>query len=370
MARNSIVVIICRFLRSSIFLLIMAKVTIIGAGMMGSALAFPIKENGHDVCIVGTNLDKNIIDICKSENKHPKLPFKFPNGVEFYYIEELDNTIKDSDFVICGVSSFGVEWFKDVVLEKIPNGIPILSVTKGLLDCEDGYLMTYPEIWNDKLKELNKTNIVCAIGGPCTSYELVYHDQTHVAFCGYDMDVLSMMKKIMQTSYYHISLTKDVRGIESAVAIKNGYALGIALTIGINNKEFSDDIIHFNSQAMVFGQSVREMKKILELQKSDNIDNLVIGFGDLYVTVYGGRTRQVGILLGEGYTIDEALEKLKGTTLESIVVAKRVAKAIRVKASRGEAKIEDFPLLMCIDDILTKKENVNIPWEKFTFERK
>ena len=48
----------------------MATVTIIGAGMMGSALAFPARENGHEVRIVGTHLDREIIDNCKKENKH------------------------------------------------------------------------------------------------------------------------------------------------------------------------------------------------------------------------------------------------------------------------------------------------------------
>ena len=51
------------------------------------------------------------------------------------------------------------------------------------------------------------------------------------------METLKMMKEIMATSYYHISLSTDVTGIESAVALKNGYALGIALTIGLNQKE-------------------------------------------------------------------------------------------------------------------------------------
>ena len=71
-----------------------------------------------------------------------------------------------------------------------------------------------------------------AIGGPCTSYELVAHDQTEVAFCGNDIKILSNLRELMQTDYYHISITTDVTGIESAVALKNGYALGIALTIG------------------------------------------------------------------------------------------------------------------------------------------
>ena len=138
------------------------------------------------------------------------------------------------------------------------------------------------------------------------------------------MKVLRMLKKAMATSYYHISLSTDAVGIESAVALKNGYALGIALTIGLNQKAFGlNSVLHFNSQAAVFGQAVKEMKKLLDIQGAGTLENLCVGAGDLYVTVYGGRTRLVGILLGRGMNIDE---------------------------------------------ILTDKKPVDIPWEKFTFE--
>ena len=50
----------------------MAVVTIIGSGMMGSALAFPARENGHEVRLVGTHLDRDIIDNCKKTGRHPK----------------------------------------------------------------------------------------------------------------------------------------------------------------------------------------------------------------------------------------------------------------------------------------------------------
>ena len=95
----------------------------------------------------------------------------------------------------------------------------------------------------------------------------------------------------------------------------------------------------------------------------------MVGAGDLYVTVYGGRTRLVGILLGRGLDIDEAKAELAGVTLESLVVAERVAKAIRIQAQKGLADLAEFPLLTHIDEIITKKAAVNIPWEDFTFEK-
>ncbi|MBQ8816082.1 MAG: glycerol-3-phosphate dehydrogenase [Lachnospiraceae bacterium] len=345
-------------------------ITIIGAGMMGSALAFPARENGNIVRIVGTHLDREIIENCRESNRHPKFNKAFPEGITFYQIEELKEALSGTDFIIGGVSSFGVEWFGEEILPQIDAHIPVLSVTKGLMNTEDGSLLTYLDVWEEMLAKKGKNLCLNAIGGPCTSYELAAHDQTEVTFCGKNMEVLQMMKQAMATDYYHISLSTDVVGVESAVALKNGYALGIALTIGLNQKAFGiDSELHFNSQAAVFGQSVREMSKLLALQGAGALDNIVLGAGDLYVTVYGGRTRLVGILLGRGLNIREAKEELNGVTLESLVVAERVAKAIKVKARNGLIDINEFPLLMHIDEIITQEKPVAIPWEKFTFEK-
>lgn len=348
----------------------MATVTIIGAGMMGSALAFPARENGNEVRLVGTHLDREIIDVSRKTGRHPKFKTDFPTGIKYYQVEEMKEAIDGADMIIGGVSSFGVDWFSDTVLPLIPDSVPVLTVTKGLMDTPDGKLLTYPDLWQAKIDAIGSRVKLNAIGGPCTSYELVAHDQTEVAFCGKDMETLRKLKAIMATDYYHISLTTDVTGIESAVALKNGYALGIALTVGLNQRRFGlDSELHYNSQAAVFGQAVKEMSRLLDYQGAGTLDNLAVGAGDLYVTVYGGRTRLVGILLGRGMNIDEAKAELKGVTLESLVVAVRVARAVRVCAEKGILNLSDFPLLMHVDDILTERKEVNIPWESFTFEK-
>lgn len=345
----------------------MATVTIIGAGMMGSALAFPARENGNEVRIVGTHLDREIIDGCIANNRHPKFVKDFPEGISFYQIEDVEEALIGADMVIGGVSSFGVEWFGEKILPIIDDSIPVLTVTKGLMDTDDGRLLTYVDVWKEKCASLGKKLSLNAVGGPCTSYELVAHDQTEVAFCGDDMDVLKFLKKTMQTDYYHISITTDITGIESAVALKNGYALGIALTIGLNQKQFGNDELHFNSQAAVFGQASKEMYRLLQFQKALTLDNLCVGLGDLYVTVYGGRTRLAGILLGKGLNIDETKEELNGVTLESLVVAERVARVVKYNIAKGILNKKDFPLLCHIDEIICDRKEVNIPWESFTY---
>lgn len=345
----------------------MKTIVIIGAGMMGSALAFPARENGNAVRLVGTPLDREIIDSCVANNRHPKFHKDFPSGITFYQIEQLEEALAGADFIIGGVSSFGVEWFGEEILPLIEESVPVLTVTKGLMNLPDGSLITYPDLWQQKLVRKGKTLCINAIGGPCTSYELVAHDQTTVSFCGPDLRILSMLKEAMATDYYHIRITTDVVGVESAVALKNGYALGVALTIGLNQRIFGmNSDLHYNSQAAVFGQAVREMALLLKMQRAETLDNLVVGLGDLYVTVYGGRTRLVGILLGRGMSIQEAKEELNGVTLESLVIAERVAKAIKLRAQQGMLDSRDFPLLLHIDEIITEGKPVSIPWDSFT----
>ncbi len=341
-------------------------ITIIGAGMMGSALAFPARENGNSVRLVGTPLDKEIIDNCKACGRHLKFDRDFPEGVEYYYFEEWKSAVEGADFVIGGVSSFGVDWFLENILEELDPSIPVLSVTKGLINLPDGTLISYPEYWKRKLALKGIKRDICAIGGPCTSYELVSHDQTEVAFCGKDSGTLRMMKEAMRTSYYHISLTDDVEGLESAVALKNGYALAVAMTIGLVNRNL-DGNLHYNSQAGAFYQAVKEMRLLLEMQgASRDCEN--IGIGDLYVTVYGGRTRKIGILLGEGKTYEEAIRILSGVTLESLVVSRRVYAAISRKAELGKADMSLFPMLRHVAEVLDEGKDAELPWDEFTFE--
>ena len=337
--------------------------------MMGSALAFPARENGHEVRLVGTHLDKEIIETCKKTGQHTKFDQPFPDGVKYYFYEDWKEAVKGADFVIGGVSSFGVDWFLENILSELDPSIPVLSVTKGLINLDDGTLISYPEYWKRALAAKGINREICAIGGPCTSYELVYHDHSEVAFCGKDSATIKMMKEAMRTSYYHVSVTNDVEGLESAVALKNGYALAIAMTIGLVNREHGPEAgLHYNSQAGAFYQAVKEMRLLLEMQgASRDCEN--IGIGDLYVTVYGGRTRKIGILLGEGKTYQEALDILAGVTLESLVISRRVYAAMVRKAELGVADLSLFPMLCHAAAVLDQGKDAQLPWDSFTFDR-
>ena len=354
----------------------MAVITVIGSGMMGSAMAFPACKNGNTVRLVGTPLDRAIIAHGKKTGEHltlchdvngVKTSFVMPSGTSFHDFEELDACMRDADLLICGVSSFGLQWFCENVIPRIPESLPVLSITKGMIDDGrgEGQLISYPEYM---LRFTDKKLCINAVGGPCTSYELADLDPTEVTFCGPDMGMLRRIKALFETDFYHVSLSTDIRGVECAVAMKNAYALGVSLAVGLSYRREGRVFEHYNSQAALFGQAVREMERLLRLC-GGGADNLALGVGDLYVTVFGGRTRRIGTLLGEGKTFEQAMELLQGVTLESIVISRRTAEAVERLCARGRAAKGDFPLLLHIRELLEENAAVNVPWRDFEYEK-
>ncbi len=339
----------------------MSIITIVGAGMMGSAMSFPLRDNNHEVRLVGTHLDREVITAVKQTGFHPTLKRKLPAGIHAFQLEQLEQALIGVDLIIGGVSSFGIDWFTEKVVPQIPSTKPpVLMVTKGLQELEDGSVQPFPEhLKKDSSLSFN------AIGGPCTSYELADQRHSAVAFCGDDRSILVRLKGLLETPYYHISLSTDVIGVESAVALKNAYALGITLAIGQVEKDEGVGCMEaYNPQAAIFGQSTREMTHLVRLFGGKE-ESLLYGVSDLYVTVFGGRTRKLGILLGRGLSFAQAMQELEDITLESVVITTRIARALRNLAVRGLAKVSDFPLLTHIDQVINQGKLVDIPWKQF-----
>lgn len=341
----------------------MSVVTLIGAGQMASALTFPLFENGHEVRLVGSPLDDDIIDRLQTDDYHVNLRRTLHHGIHYIKCADVKKAIDGADLIVCGVSSFGVDWFADNIFPILNEDVPVISVTKGMLDFEDGSMVTYPEYWQTKLPKDSKLRLY-AIGGPCTARDLADHDPSFVGYCGPDFETLEWIRKLFATDYYIISLTLDVVGLECAVALKNGYALGTALAIGMAEKAGDDGINHNNSEAALFQESVKEMFDLLHIV-GGGAENIMFAAGDLNVTVAAGRSRTVGLLLGKGYTIEETMKELEGQTLEAVVIATRTARAVKALAKAGKVNIDDFPLLMHVNELLNEGKTLNIPWRKF-----
>jgi glycerol-3-phosphate dehydrogenase (NAD(P)+) len=349
----------------------MAIITIIGAGMMGTAMCWPLVDNHHNVRLVGTPLDGHIIQSLERNGYHPTLQRAIPTGVQPYLVDELPTALSGADMVISGVSSFGVDWFAETVGPLLGDGQPVLSVTKGLEDQPNGDLWTLPAATRSKLpSHLQKNANLNAIAGPCIAHELAARRPTGVVFTGNDMNSLWWLRDQLSTDYYTISTSLDVVGVEVCAALKNAYALAVGLGVGMMETAGLDGLAKmYNIQAAIFGQGTLEMSRILKVVGGD-IENVywLPGAGDLYVTVFGGRTVLLGRLLGGGLPFERAREQLEGVTLESVEITTRVARALPKLDKRGLLKTRDFPLLHHLDQIINQKLPVRIPWEEFRLD--
>lgn len=346
----------------------MSTIAIIGAGMMGSALAWPLTDNGHTVHLVGTPLDEEIIASIRKSGKHPRLQRPLPPLVRPFRHTELDQALAGADLITSGVSSFGVGWFAETVGPKLKAGTPLIAVTKGLEDQPDGDLLTFPEVTSRRLPAhlLGKVSLN-AIAGPCVAHELAARRQTGVVFCGKDQAILEGLKEIFQTPYYHIWTSTRLTGVEVCAALKNAYAMGVGLAVGMMEQAGPDGLAGmYNPQAALFAQSCLEMRRMLALLDCDPAEiDWLPGAGDLYVTVFGGRTVRLGKLLGQGDTFIEARRKMAGETLESVEIITRIGRALPKLESRGRARTRDFPLILHLDEIINQGKTVNIPWDRF-----
>ena len=115
-------------------------------------------------------------------------------------------------------------------------------------------------------------------------------------------------------------------------------------------------------------QASREMYLLLDAFESTAERNIFVGLGDLYVTVFGGRNRKLGALLGQGYTYKESMERIPGITMEGVVISRRTATAVEQLAAIGKLDMNDFPLLRHIKELLDDEATINVPWKAFETE--
>jgi len=346
----------------------MATVTIIGAGMMGTAMSWPLADNGHRVRLVGTPLDTDLIESVRTSGVHPTLDRPVPAGVQAFPVDQLFHALEGADLVINGVSSFGVDWFASTAGPLLKERQPVLAVTKGLEDQPNGDLWILPEATRAKLPvHLREKASLNAIGGPCIAHELAARRPTGVVFSGNDRHILGWLREQLATPYYHVSLTVDVVGVEVCAALKNAYALAVGLGVGMMAEAGPDGLANlYNIQAALFGQSTLEMARMLAALGGGAANaHWLPGAGDLYVTVFGGRTVRLGSLLGRGLPFETARAQMAGVTLESVEITTRVARALPKLADRGLLRVQDFPLLLHLDEIINQGQPVSIPWERF-----
>ena len=348
----------------------MATAAIVGAGYMGSAMAWPLSDNGHTIRLVGTHLDGDIIKSCKEQGFHPKLKRQLPERVTPFYIEEIAQALEGVDIIVSGVNSLGAHWIGRTIGPYVRPGQLIIAITKGLEAAENGDLILLPDVLAAELPAGVRDQVkIAAVGGPCIAGELAGRRQTTVVFGSRHQDALEQLAAVFRTPYYHVWTTTDLAGLEVCAALKNAFTVGVGIAAGLLEKMGGVDSAgaHMHNQAAgTFAQACTEMDRVLQIVGGTRAFAYGLpGAGDLYVTCMGGRTIRLGRLLGLGHTWPEARAMLAGETLEGAEIIRVMNEALPKLVARGIVGAEEFPLLRALGDVIVRGMPVNIPLDAF-----
>jgi len=345
-----------------------AVIVILGAGMMGTALAWPFLDRGHVVRLVGTHLDDEIVASLRARRLHPKLHLDVPEGIEPYAVDELPRALEGADAVALGVSSAGVRWAGERLAPLLRPGTPVAMVSKGL-EWDGSELRVLPEVFASELPEALRSTIdPVGIAGPCIAGELARRVPTTVVFTARTAEAPRAWAALAAGQYYHVFPSDDVIGVEACAALKNAYAMGIALATGMHAATggTAGSIGFHNLEAALFAQSVFEMRALLRvLGGNPETASGLAGLGDLDVTCNGGRTGRFGHLLGLGLGPDEAVRRMQGATLECLEILRTLRAALAGYAASGRLPAGALPLAEHLARVALDGAPVFPPLERF-----
>ncbi len=347
----------------------MAIITVVGAGVMGSALTFPAADNGHEVRLVGTHLDEDIIASCRHTRIHPRLRRSLHDAVKVYSYTEIAEAMEGAEIVGLGVNSRGVHWAAEAIGPHLKPGQTIIMVTKGLESTEQGELQILPDVLKSRLPASIRDQVnYAAIGGPSIAGELAARRHTSVVFVSRNPEVLPRLRSYFMTDYYHIWTSTDIIGVEVCVALKNPYALAVGLAQGVLERLGTDpaNARNHNYAAAIFAQGLAETAVLVQ-HLGGGLETVfsLPGAGDLYVTTQGGRNSRMGRLLGLGMAYGDAVEEMPGETIEGVDAVVAVMPAIQAMITRGDLAEDALPLLRELHRIVTRNAEVDFNFNSF-----
>lgn len=336
--------------------------------MMGSALCVPLVDAGHEVRLVGTHLDEDIVRSLQQNGVHPKLNLELPREIRAFPISKIDQAMLGADVIGVGVSSAGIDWCGQTLAPFVSASVPIVMITKGLRWSGQS-LRVLPDVLCDPFPAAVRSQIKPAVvAGPCIAGELARRVPSAVVVTGRDAKVLARLSKLMRTDYYFPFTDQDLVGVEACAALKNAYAMGIAFATGQHEARggSAGSIGMHNAESAIFAQSIFEMTRIVALLggRQESVAFLA-GVGDLDVTTNGGRTGRFGKWLGKGLRRDEAIAKMEGATLECLEILSELREALGAWCRAGKLTETELPLLRHMQDVALDGALVALPYRDF-----
>lgn len=333
------------------------KISVLGAGTWGTALAILLSNNGHEV-ILWSKLQREIEALSADRNRIPNLPGAvLPEEIRLSF--ELQEALNEPDIIVFAVASPYTRETAHAVSQIIKPGQVIVNVGKGI---EEATLYTLTEIIADEIPCAD----VAVLSGPSHAEEVSRLIPTTCVVGAKSLKTATMIQDAFMSETFRVYTSPDVIGIELGGSLKNVIALAAGMADGLG---FGD-----NTKAALMTRGIAEISR-LGVKMGGRIETFsgLSGIGDLIVTCSSihSRNRNAGYYIGQGMSVKDAMEKV-AQVVEGVYSAK-AALALAQKHQVNMPIVEqvnqilfhDKPVKDAVSDLLLRDkthESDNFTW--------
>lgn len=336
----------------------MAKISVLGAGSWGTALAILLNDNGHQVQ-VWSALEDEVQMLSQTHEHAAKLPgVKIAETIAF--TGDLKEAVRDKDVIILAVPSPFTRDTAHKIKDLVGEGQRIVNVAKGV---EEGTLMTLSEIIQEEIPQAD----VAVLSGPSHAEEVGRRIPTTCVVSAGTRKTAEYLQSVFMSPVFRVYTTPDMLGVELGAALKNVIALAAGTADGLG---YGD-----NTKAALITRGVAEICR-LGVRMGARMETFygLSGMGDLIVTCASGhsRNRKAGFLIGQGRTMEEAMAEVKMVVegVHSAKAAKGLAEkyGIEMPIVTEVCKVlfEGKPAADAVNDLMLRDKKVEspaLPWE-------
>ncbi|MBE5901934.1 MAG: NAD(P)H-dependent glycerol-3-phosphate dehydrogenase [Lachnospiraceae bacterium] len=337
----------------------MRKVSVIGAGSWGTALAIVLNDNGHDVTIWSI-MEDEIEDLKKNREHKAKLP-----GVhideKIHLTANLEEAMTDKDLLVLAVPSVFTRSTAKSMKPFLKKDQLIVTVAKGI---EEDTNLTLAEIIKEELPEAE----VAVLCGPSHAEEVGRRIPTTVVAGSKKKATAELVQNIFMNENFRVYTSPDVLGMEVGSSLKNVIALAAGMADGLG---YGD-----NTKAALITRGIAEIGRLAVAMgaKVETLQGLT-GIGDLIVTCASvhSRNRKAGYLIGQGKTMKEATEEVK-MVVEGVYSAKSALQlaekyhvSMPIVEQVNKVLFEDFPAKEAVKELMLRDKRIehsDLSWDE------
>lgn len=313
----------------------MAAISIIGCGSWGTALAWLLCNNGHRLTMWSCFQEE--VDMYRQFHQNTdKLPgVLLPEDV--VYTTDLQQACAEKDLLVMAVPSPFLRHTASSMKPFVRDGQRIVNVSKGI---EENTLMTMSEILEEEIPQAN----VAILSGPSHAEEVGRGLPTAIVAGAHDRESAVAVQTWFMSPVFRVYTSPDMRGIQLGAALKNVMALAAGIADGLG---YGD-----NTKAALITRGSVELARLgRALGVSERTIYGLSGIGDLIVTCASmhSRNRRAGILIGQGRTMQEAMDEV-----HQIVEGVYSARAGKTLADRYGV---DMPIVQAVHGVLFENKS-------------